>query len=183
MTQAAFINAFYKEIKNDALDGFVLSESEESEQEEVVEEVAEEVEVQSPTQSDIIKANQHQMNDVASDVSDGEISSENEDEQASSLYQSVQQIDPMKLWRPKFGLTSHEKMRYEMNREEPQLTFQNQHFLIKGLLLKKMRLKLISNATKNSIQDEENGKSFYAEKNGYRRKFKYETNTEMMNMF
>ena len=82
---------FTKEIKNDALDGFVLSESkEESEQEEVVEEVAEEVEVQSPTQSDIIKANQHQMNDVAGDVSDGEISSENEDEQASSLCQSVQ---------------------------------------------------------------------------------------------
>ena len=94
LTQAAFINAFYKEIKNDALDGFVLSESEESEQEEVVEEVAEEVEVQSPTQSDIIKANQHQMNDVASDVSDGEISSENEDEQASSLCQSVQKLIP-----------------------------------------------------------------------------------------
>ena len=118
----------------------MLSESEESEQEEVVEEVAEEVEVQGPTQSDIIKANQHQMNDVASDVSDVEISSENEDEQASSLYHSVQQIDPMKLWRPKFGLTSP-KNRYEMNREESQLTLPKPTFLIKGLLSEKDEVK------------------------------------------
>ena len=81
------------------------------------------------------------MNDVASDVSNGEILSENEDEQASSCANHAK-IDPMKLWRPKFGLTSHEKMRYEMNREEPQLTLPKPTFFDKRVAIeKKMRLK------------------------------------------
>ena len=142
LTQGAFIKAFYKELTKDALDGFVLSESEESEAEEESEDEEIIVQSNSPTHSELMKAKQYQMDQDVSDISDGEISSENEDEETSPLYSSVQQIDPMKLWRPKFGLTPQVKKKYEQNREELKLVLPKVSFIDKRQAIeKKGRLK------------------------------------------
>ena len=146
----------------DGLDGFVLSESEESEVEEESEEEEIIVEVNTPSRSELMKAKQYQMDENISDVSDGELSSENEEEEKSPMYKSVQQIDPMRLWRPKFGLTPHEKTEYEKNHEEPKLMLPKPSFADKRVAIeKKLRLKAeLAMPKRTAYKTRKMGKSF-----------------------
>ena len=60
------------------------------------------------------------MSNVSEDT-EGELSSEAEEEgsEADRLYGSVKQMDPMKLYRPMFGLTPNQKKDFQMRHEVP----------------------------------------------------------------
>ena len=89
-------------------------------------------------------------------------SDSNEEEEKSPMYKSVQQIDPMRLWRPKFGLTPHEKTEYEKNHEEPKLMLPKPSFSDKRVAIeKKLRLKAELAMPKRTVyKTRKMGKSF-----------------------
>ena len=132
---------------------------EESEEEEII------VEVNTPSRSELMKAKQYQMDENISDVSDGELSSENEEEEKSPMYKSVQQIDPMRLWA-EIWPHSHEKTEYEKNHEEPKLMLPKPSFADKRVAIeKKLRLKAeLAMPKRTAYKTRKMGKSFKPKK-------------------
>ena len=132
--ESAMAQAFYQALQEDFGADHVMNDESDDESEDdgncepveqFVEELSkpeEEILLEKRRLQDAVAAQGYLSSDLSEESEMGELSSEEDIDTATNpLYSSVNQIDKMKLYRPKFGMTRNERIEWNQRQENPPL--------------------------------------------------------------